>query len=93
MKSHTTYSRRLRAFMQRGFASSQHVSRGQVELAGSRVLHRLRGEPMWHSEAPLFDADPARHVRRLPRIVAMSAAAALALAVVGAALCSTARKR
>jgi uncharacterized protein (TIGR03435 family) len=72
--------------MNRCFAPSRKLSRAQVELAGTRVLRRLQAEPMWQSDAPLFDPGAVRHDRRFPRIVALPAAAALVLALVAGAL-------
>ena len=80
MTSHSSYARRLRAFMDRCFAPYRRLSRAQVELAGTRVLERLRAEPMWESDAPLFDQAAVRPAKRFPRVVVLPAAAALVLA-------------
>lgn len=86
MKFCTSYSRRLRAFMDRCFAPYRRLSRAQVELAGARVLHRLRAEPMWQSDAPLMDPAAARQPGQFRRFVALPAAAALLIAIVAGAL-------
>jgi uncharacterized protein (TIGR03435 family) len=72
--------------MNRCLAPSRKLSRGQIEMVGMRVLHRLRAEPMWQSDAPLVHNGALRPARGLPRVVAVPAAAALALVLVGGTL-------
>jgi uncharacterized protein (TIGR03435 family) len=45
---------RLQAVIERYFGRSRNVSRVQLNLAARRALQRLRQDPMWESDAPLF---------------------------------------
>jgi uncharacterized protein (TIGR03435 family) len=46
----------LHAFMERCLGRSRGASRAQVDLSETRNLQRLRQDPMWESDAPLFRA-------------------------------------
>src|SRR5262245_46350757 len=52
-------TRSLHAFMQYCLGRSRAAARAQVDLSESRALHRLRQDPMWESDAPLFEAAPS----------------------------------
>ena len=81
MKLESFYTRSLHAFMEYCFGRARAASRAQVDLSQTRVLQRLRQDPMWESEAPLFDGEVKR-ARRVSPILALPAVAATILAVI-----------
>jgi TonB family protein len=63
--SHDTFNRRsLHAFMTSWLGRSRAASRSQVDGSAIRGLQRLRQDPMWTSEHPLFGATPPSPVRK-----------------------------
>ena len=78
-------TRRLHTFMAYCLGRARAVSRAQVTLSEARVLQRLRQDPMWTSDAPLFDADLPQ-VRRFSPALASAVVAAVLVAVVAGAV-------
>jgi uncharacterized protein (TIGR03435 family) len=73
--------------MHRGFAPYRRLSHAQVELAGMRVMQRLRKEPMWGTAAaPLAAAGDSAPAARSWSFVAVPAAVGIALALAGSAV-------
>jgi uncharacterized protein (TIGR03435 family) len=66
MTRETFYTRSLHAFMEYCLGRSRAASRAQVDLSETRALQRLRQDPMWESDAPLFEAAPSA-LRRKPQ--------------------------
>ena len=61
-----SFTRSLHAFMEYCLGRSRAASPAQVDLSEARVLQRLRQDPMWESDAPLFETAPSA-LRRKPR--------------------------
>jgi TonB family protein len=75
MTRHSFPGRNLRAFLALCFGRARAATPAQVARSESRVLQRLRQDPMWTSDAPLFAVAPARG-----RTFSTAAACALAAA-------------
>jgi TonB family protein len=78
-------TRSLHTFMAHLLGRSRAASDAQVDRSERRVLQRLRQEPMWISDAPLFDAAPLP-IRRFSPVAASAMAAGVVVAIVAAAL-------
>src|SRR5262245_10538426 len=74
----------LRRFMAYGLGRSRAASQAQVNLSEARALRRLQQDPMWTSDAPLFESAPSP-VRRTsrPAVLAVAAAAIVLVIVAG----------
>jgi uncharacterized protein (TIGR03435 family) len=59
MTRNTFSTRSLHAFIERCLGRSRAASRAQVELSETRALQRLRRDPMWESDSPLFAPAPS----------------------------------
>jgi TonB family protein len=82
-------TRSLRAFLAYCFGRGRAATAAQVARSEGRALQRLRQEPMWTSETPLFDtllfsAGPARaRTFSTAAVCAITAAACVAVIVAG----------
>lgn len=75
--------RSLDALLRDFLGRSRAASRGQVSLSEARALQRLRQDPMWTSDAPVFDGVPPPARKVSPAVAWAAAVAAVVIVIAG----------